>query len=356
LEDLRHLVKRAAEKYNHKIAISYRKNGTVVQKNYLELDRDIDALGTALHSLGLKGAHIAIVGAACYEWIISYLAIVNGTGVVVPIDKELPAEEVAFLLSHSGAQAVIFDKKHEDVVRSIQPTLPDLKHLICFEDDGLDTFPNNVEKLVRKGYSLLKNGDRSFIDSPIDRYAMTAILYTSGTTGTSKGVMLSHYNIASTITGALKMIEISGKLMSVLPLHHSYECNLDMLGSIYLGVGLFINDNLKNTLVNLKYSKPKCLLLVPLFLETFHKRIWSEAKKSGKDKLLKGLIATSNLMLKTGVDLRRKLFKSVLDAFGGELDTIVCGGAPLNPELVSAFADIGITVLNGYGTTECSPL
>lgn len=356
LDDLRHLVKRAAEKFTHKTAFSYRKDGNVHQKNYIELDHDVDALGTALINLGLKGAHIAVIGSASYEWIISYLAVVNGTGVIIPIDKELPADEIQFLLTHSGAKAILFDKKYEDALRSIQDSLPELKHMICFEDDGMDTYPYNVEKLLRRGSSLMKAGDRSFLDAPLDRYAMTAILYTSGTTGTSKGVMLSHYNISGMIAGALRMIEIKGRLMSVLPLHHSYECNLDVLGSIYTGVGLFINDNLKNTLVNMKYAKPVCICLVPLFLETFYKKIWAEAKKSGKDKLLKAMIASSNVMLKAGVDLRRKLFKSVLDAFGGELEMIVCGGAPLNPDLVTGFANIGITVLNGYGTTECSPL
>ena len=210
--------------------------------------------------------------------------------------------------------------------------------------------------LVEKGAKLYEEGDNSYYDYEIDPDKLASIVFTSGTTGKGKGVMLSQTNIVSDMTLGMYNFAITPKTMNVLPPHHTFGSTVNFVGHYAQGCEIYISNGLKYILNELKEQQPSHLILVPLFVETFYKRIWAMAEKQGKDKLLRKMIKASNGMRKVGIDLRRQLFKSVTSAFGGKLEMIICGGAALNQDIIDTFEGIGITILNGYGITECAPL
>ncbi len=330
--------------------------GGIRSISFEQLRQDVDALGTALLHIGLQGRHIAVIGENSYEWVVTYLATVNGVGVSVPIDKELSEEEIANVLNQSDASAIVFSASFSKIIQSILPQVPKISVYIDMhaqsEDDGILSFSH----LLEIGRLLLKRRDESFTKAPIDINKMCVLLYTSGTTGKSKGVMLCQRNFASVLYGAMRAVRAERVTMSVLPIHHTYENSCGILTALYIGVTICFNDSLKYISENLKLFKPSMLVLVPLFLETMYRNIWDKAARTGRAQLLRKLIRISNLFLQVGIDLRKLFFRSVRQAFGGRLKLIICGGAPLRTELVTGFNELGIQVLNGYGITECSPL
>jgi long-chain acyl-CoA synthetase len=214
----------------------------------------------------------------------------------------------------------------------------------------------SYKALLQEGQRLITQGDNSFINNEIDSRKLAAIIYTSGTTGVGKGVMLSHQNIAANTVAALNNVKVYDVSVLVLPLHHTFGFVAGVLCMLHVGTKICINSSLKNVSKDMGFYKPTHLFLVPLFVEKMYKKIWITAQRNGKAGLLRKLIKISNALLKLGIDLRRKFFKTVLDGFGGELKIIVCGGAPLDPRYVKGLRDFGINVLNGYGITECSPI
>ena len=355
LNDIRQIVKRSSGLYAGRIAFKeLDRDKNVIKYTYEQLEHDMDALGTALLELGFAGYHVALLGENSYAWVVSYLAVVNGVGVAVPLDKELPGADVAKLLRKSDADAVICSQTYAPVIESILGECQNIKACIVMGEARPGFL--SMGELIAKGEGLLQAGDQSYLDKPIDATALCEIIFTSGTTGANKGVMLSHHNIASVVYGMLQQIRANPVSLSVLPVSHSYECTCHVLGGIYSGCTLCFNDSLKHVMDNMRLFKPGMSLMVPLFLETMHRQIWKEAEKANLAGHLRYGIALSNVLRKVGIDLRRLYFKPVLEKFGGELRQIVCGGAPLRAELIKAFDDLGINVVNGYGITECAPV
>ena len=363
ITDLKHLVKSAADIYGDKVYLRYKGEGPdeIVDVTFNDLDKYIDRLGTAFYSLGLAGKHIAVIGETSKEWIATYLATVNGGGVIVPLDKELTEDEIKNFLEISEASAVVYSERFNDYFERISEETS----ISCFirmgKDDGSEKKNEKfftTDELVEKGKRLLRQDVTDFLDYEINVEDDAVIIFTSGTTGTSKGVLLSQKNISSAINSSSAMLEFHKEdvLLSVLPTHHTYEMTCGILTPIMVGATVCINDSMKYLLKNFKIFKPSTLILVPLFVTTVYKRIWDTARKNNQEKKLKRGIAVSGVLRHAGIDLRKMLFSQVTAAFGGNLKKVVCGGAALAPEYVKGFEDVGINLVQGYGITECSPL
>lgn len=352
LETIRDIINNSNNKYKDAIAIQEKKNKKIVSYTYEQLRNDVYALGTKLIDIGLKDKHIAIVGENSYNWIVSYLAIITGVGVAVPLDKELDSEQISKLLEKGDASAVLFSK---GFLYSIDEIIENskLEFAACLNDTDKYT---DVQTLINEGRQLINEGSTVYEDSIVNVNELNVIMFTSGTTGFNKGVMISQNNLLVNIEQSCKAFGIYHKTVAVLPFHHIYENVCGMMAPIAMGMNIFINDSLKYLSKNLKLVKPEMEVMVPLFLETMEKSIRVELKRMNVEKVFENSIKVSNFLLKSGIDLRRLLFRKVHANFGGKLKAIVCGGAALKPELITFFGDIGITIHNGYGITECTPL
>ena len=352
LETIRDIINNSSNKYKDKIAIREKKNKKIVSYTYGQLRDDVYALGTKLIDMGLKDKHIAIVGENSYNWIVSYLAIITGVGVAVPLDKELDSEQISKLLEKGDASAVLFSKGFLSSIDEIIENSK-LEFAACLNDTDKYT---DVQTLINEGRQLINEGSTVYEDSIVNVNELNVIMFTSGTTGFNKGVMISQNNLLVNIEQSCKAFGIYHSTVVVLPFHHIYENVCGMMAPIAIGMNLFINDSLKYLSKNLKLVKPELEIMVPLFLETMEKSIRVELKRMNLEKTFENSIKFSNFLLKFGIDLRRLLFRKVHANFGGKLKAIVCGGAALKPELITFFGDIGITIHNGYGITECTPL
>ena len=352
LESIRDIINNSNNKYKDAIAIQEKKNKKIVSYTYEQLRNDVYALGTKLIDMGLKDKHIAIVGENSYNWIVSYLAIITGVGVAVPLDKELDSEQISKLLEKGDASAVLFSKGFLSSIDEIIENSK-LEFAACLNDTDKYT---DVQTLINEGRQLINEGSTVYEDSIVNVNELNVIMFTSGTTGFNKGVMISQNNLLVNIEQSCKAFGIYHNTVAVLPFHHIYENVCGMMAPIAIGMNLFINDSLKYLSKNLKLVKPELEIMVPLFLETMEKSIRVELKRMNLEKTFENSIKFSNFLLKFGIDLRRLLFRKVHANFGGKLKAIVCGGAALKPELITFFGDIGITIHNGYGITECTPL
>ena len=352
LESIRDIINNSNNKYKDAIAIQEKKNKKIVSYTYGQLRNDVYALGTKLIDMGLKDKHIAIVGENSYNWIVSYLAIITGVGVAVPLDKELDSEQISKLLEKGDASAVLFSKGFLSSIDEIIENSK-LEFAACLNDTDKYT---DVQTLINEGRQLINEGSTVYEDSIVNVNELNVIMFTSGTTGFNKGVMISQNNLLVNIEQSCKAFGIYHKTVAVLPFHHIYENVCGMIAPITVGMTLFINDSLKYLSKDLKLAQPELEIMVPLFLETMEKSIRAQLKRMNLEKTFENSIKFSNLLLKFGIDLRRLLFRKVHANFGGKLKAIVCGGAALKPELITFFGDIGITIHNGYGITECTPL
>ena len=357
INSINELLEIALKEAGDKIAFKYKVKDTVKEVTYKEFQNDTIYLGTALHSLGITESHVAVIGENSYNWLTVYLTILKSNSVIVPVDKELPTPDIINVLAHSDSEVLFYAKKFEKCIDELKNKLPNIKYFIGFEEDKDKDKILSYKKLLEKGKKLFKSGDTSYSSiKKTDTDKLKMLVYTSGTTGMSKGVMLSEHNLVSCVYYGLQVSTVYTTCLSVLPYHHTYEAVAGILVALHHHVTICINDNLKSVLKNLQLYKPDYIYLVPAFAEIFYKKIWTNAKESGKDKILKIMIKISNGLRKIGIDLRKTLFKSVHTAFGGNLIKIVCGGAPIRPELGKFFNDIGLNLINGYGITECSPL
>ena len=346
------------------------KGGEYQKISYAQVKNDIDALGTKLISLGLKDSMIAVIGENCYEWVASYYAVVNGTGVVVPLDKELGRDEIYNLLRQSGCRAVFFTQSFEDYFKDY-----DIEYKIKMKIYGDRISPEEPlkepaegafepgsvilwEDLVSDGEKLIKEGNRDFIDAEINPNVMKMLLYTSGTTDAAKGVMLSHCNIVSCIMDTCKIALVTqeDRTLSILPIHHTFESTLGMSLVLYRGASIAFYEGLKYINKNLAEAQATVLVGVPLIFESIYEKIWKQAEKSGKAKTLKKAIKFNRTLKNMGMDASRKLFKSVHEKFGGKLRMMITGAAGIDPNVLRGFEDLGFLMLQGYGLTECSPL
>lgn len=361
LTDFKDMLRQAVENDGEKIAIKYFRDYAskdVRSVTYNEFKNESEQLGTGLASLGITADHVAMISENRYEWILTYVTILNTEGVYVPVDKELPFNEIINILAHSDTKVVFFSKAYEAKFRENASKLPWIKYFV-----GIDLAPEDSDErfismgaLMMKGAELLENGDTTYLSLEPKDDELKMLVYTSGTTGTSKGVMLSLHNLVSSVYYGLQVSTVYDTCLSVLPYHHTYEAVCGLLVSLHHHSTICINDSLRHVADNLKLFKPDYIMLVPLFVENLYKKIQNTLEATGKAKLINTLIATSNGMRKMGIDMRKKLFKAIHDVFGGNLVKIVCGGAPIRPELAGFFDAIGINLINGYGITECSPL
>ena len=359
IDDMRSLVENAAKKFGDRIAISY-KNSPMdkeVQKVSFSTWRDdVRALGTELTRLGYREKTIALIGENSYGWCCSYFATMAIGAVLVPIDKELPVQDIAGIINVSKCDAVIFGKTAEAKIKEAMNSLETVKAYYSIEDTSDIENAQSLASLKENGNKAYNEGDNCYYEYKIDPHKLATIVFTSGTTGKGKGVMLSQYNIGQDATYGMRIIKITDKTLHVLPPHHTFGSTINLVGHLAQGCEVYISSGIKYVGEEIKEQQPTHLILVPAFLEVMHKKIWASAKKSGKTGLLKTMMTVSNFSRKFGLDMRRKLFSSVLSAFGGKLELVICGGAKLDEDIIKTFDAIGITLLNGYGITECSPL
>lgn len=355
--DMRNLLDESARLFGDRPCIKYKEKNEVKTVSYTEFKAEVDAFGTALYSLGVGKSRIAIIGENSYSWILSYLTVLNSDGVVVPIDKDLPNADTAYILNCSECEAVIFSASVADKIDAIKAELPCLKFLIKMNGNSVEgNGQYMLRDLVDSGVRLLAEGDTSFLSVVPDTEGLKQLMFTSGTTGSSKGVMLSQGTLAFNVQRAQELMLITERCLSVLPYHHSYEATCGVLTMLHHGMTICINESLRALMNNFKLYKPTEMLVVPLYIETFYRRIWAAIEEKGKTATVKKGIKLSNALLKLGIDKRRKIFDEIHQTFGGELKAIICGGAPLKPYMVEFFESIGITLINGYGITECGPL
>ena len=352
---------RVISKHGDRIVFSYfDKLRRLHDMTYAELYKNVLSLAAGFESYGLAGKKVAIIGETSPEWVTTYLATLASGGIVIPLDKELAIDVIEGFMDSVEADVLVysgtFNGKFTNAINShkslstfiaIAPTDEELEH------EGGKIIP--FEKIIKKGSKAVANGYQ--IPPVKNREGVSEYLFTSGTTGTSKCVMLSQKNIFSAVSSAAETVDFvpDDTIVSLLPIHHTYELAC-MLAAMDYGMHVCINDSLTHVLKNLQIFKPTGLILVPLYVYTFHKKIWAEAKKSGKDKILKVGVVTARALRDISIDKRRSIFAEVLNSFGGRLEKIVCGGAALNPKMISFFETLGISIYEGFGITECSPL
>lgn len=346
LTNMKELIDYGAQAYKDKIAFRYRKDGEIVSVSFRKLKEDTDAFMAYLMKKGICGGkRIAVLGENSYEWIVTYFAVVNSGNVIVPIDKELKPNEIVTLLNDSETVILVHSPEKQKCVDEIRQLDVFTEKFVCMSE-----FAN----VVTEGSEYIKDG-REMPGMP-DNEAMCAIIYTSGTTGDPKGVMLSHKNLASDAYYSMSCMIIADGTVAVLPLNHTFGFMASVICQLWMGYSIFINSSLKNVMKDILEAKPKHISMVPLFVENFYKNIWKAVDKKGKTKAFKALIKTSNALRAVGIDMRKKFFKSVIDNFGGNLEMIISGGAPIADQYMKGFDDLGITIINGYGITECSPI
>ena len=361
IKDLRDLVKTGAEHFGDKDLYLYKDGSEYVGYSFNRLYDETVYIGTALESLGLMGKGVTVIGNTHPHYIATYLATVNGGGYIVPIDPELSNEQTAYFMNHAEVEAIVYTERMNDKICEIKEMLPNVKLFVAIHptsDFVEDEHNMTMKSLISLGKAEYENGNDKYTSYKMEMEKLAAIIFTSGSTGTAKGVMLSMKNLtAATNASCLSMsYDDRNTFISCLPPHHTYEITCGHLALMNIGAQTYINDSLKHIVKNFKEYKPNAMMVVPLLVETMHKKVWAEAKRKQIAGKLKFAIGFNNTLLNVGVDVRKKLFKEITDSFGGNLKSIVCGGAPLSPELIKDFYSFGITVLEGYGITECAPL
>jgi long-chain acyl-CoA synthetase len=325
--------------------------------SYKQMQSDIDSLGTALSECGLLGAKIALIGENRYEWVISYLAVTNGVGVIVPFDRELCAEELAAFMRRAGVRAIIYSSKLERLTMEADGLFP-LDCLIGMDAREHAERRLSLPMLLARGRQLLAGGRRAYVDAAVDKDALCAILFTSGTTGMPKGVMLSHGNIAANVRNMSKYVDVSGGYtgLSVLPMHHTYEMTCHIMTAIYQGCCVAICEGLKYIVKNMAEARASVMLGVPLIFENMHRKVWKNAENKGKAGKLRRAIAFSKMIKGQNTKVVKRFFKEVHQALGGNILLFISGGAPIDPIVVEDFNAMGLPMIQGYGMTENAPI
>lgn len=325
---------------------------------------DVYALGTAFLDLGLREKKIGVIGKNSYQWCETYLAVTGGVGVIVPLDKELHEEELKQITVKGELSAVItVENKYYETFKAIKESgesqLEYVINVAMEEDESPKDGYISWNKLRETGRKAVHNGDRKYIDAPVVNTDLSVILFTSGTTDVSKGVMLNQKNLVLDTYLAQTLLEVrqgEDTFFSILPQHHTYECTATFLECVYNGTTMAICQGLKYIVKDMQETRPNLLLGVPVIFENLYNKITRNVRKSGKEKQLNTLFRINRVTKKIGLDISKQATKQITELFGGELRTVICGGAAVDGDILDYFGDLGFRSVQGYGLTECSPV
>ena len=361
-ETIKEIFYRSREKYANEICILEKFNPKEEFKKitYKEFTDDVIALGTALtNKYSLKDERIVIIGENTYYWYVSYMAMLCGTGIAVPVDKELPVNEIENVINRSRATAVIYSSKKKDAIKKVQDKLPTVKYFIQMNSSNeLEGRDIGIETILKQGKEMVERGDNSFEKIQIDPDDFKVLIFTSGTTSNSKGVMICNRNLAENINAVSTYVKLypSDRLFSVLPLHHTYESSIGFLLPFANGSSVAICQGLKHIVPDLQETKPTAMIAVPLLIENLYKKINKTIEKSGKTALVNSMMHVTNALKSVGVDIKRKVFSEIYENLGGNIRIIVSAAAPIDAKVGRWVQDLGISFLQGYGLTETAPI
>ncbi len=357
ITDLKDMLNKTKEMYSNKIAYKIRnKEGKYTTFSHKEIREMIDALGTALIDMGLKDKRIAIIGENRYEWEIAYLSIVCGTGIVVPLDKSLPENELESLIERSEIEAIFYSDKYEESLTKIKYSENNkLKHLISMDKLQNTNGIYSQKELINKGKNLIEKGNKSFVDAKIDNEKMSIMLFTSGTTSNSKVVALSHKNIVSNLMDIGSILDVTSEdtLLSVLPIHHVFECTVGFLFSLYKGATTVFCDGIRHIVENLKEYQVTVMASVPVIYERIFGIIRKQIEKQGK---LDEVLEKEEQFRNSSIEERKKVFSEIHNMLGGKIKLLISGAASLDPKIEEKYRLLGINLVQGYGLTETSPV
>ena len=359
---IKEIFERSTKEYEKEVFIleKFNPKEQFTKITYGEFKNDVNSLGTGLiKKLKLKNSRIVIIGENTYHWYVSYMAMLCGVGIAVPVDKELPENEIENVIKRSKADAVIFSTKKKDVIKKVQDKLPEVKYFIQMNsDDKLNGRNIGINEIISEGKKLLDSGNDEYLKIEIDPEEFKVLIFTSGTTSNSKGVMLCNRNLAENINAVSAYVKLTkeDRLFSVLPLHHTYESTIGYLLPMAVGASIAICQGLKYIVPNLKETNPTAMLAVPLLVENLYKKINANIKKSKKEALVNSMIHVTNALKAVGIDKKRKVFNEIYENLGGKIRFIVSAAAPIDPKVGKWVEDIGITFLQGYGLTETAPI
>lgn len=361
IRDLKDMLKKSGELYANRPAFKFKteKENEFRIITHKEFRYEVDCLGTKLIEMGLKNKRIAVISENRYEWEVAYLAIACGTGIVVPLDKSLPENEIESLIKRSEVEAIFYSNKYDDIMKKLQNgNETRLKYFISMDLEEKNNDVYSEKELIKEGKELLENGNKAFLEAQIDSENMGIMLFTSGTTAMSKAVALSHKNICANLMDIASVLEIHEQdtMLSFLPLHHTFECTTGFLYPMYKGACIVFCEGIRHIADNIKDYKVTAMVSVPILYENMYKKMLKGIEKKGKLDTVKKGIKISNILLKFGIDVRKKLFKEIHDILGGKVRLFINGAAALDREVEKGFNDLGFRIAQGYGLTETSPV
>ncbi len=353
---IKDMLNTANDDAGEKIAFRCKQDDSIKDITYSEFILDINSLGTALNSYGIKNIHMGIIAENSYKWLSVYFSALKGDGVFIPIDKDMSAEDKINIIASSDTDVLFYSEKQEAFLMENAEKLPSVKYFVGFDrKEPVGKFLS-YDSLLESGSLMLEKGDTSYLDAECDETALKMLVYTSGTTENARGVMLSEKNILSCVYGSLQILSAEGTYLSVLPYHYTFEIISGVLASVYNRSTVCINDSLNSVLKNFQIFNPDFVYLVPAFAELFYKKIIAQLKQQKKFLSVMTAIKLSNTARKAGIDRRAQMFSDVRSIFGEGLKKIICCGGPVRSAVGRFFDSIGIKLVNGYVVTECTAL